>query len=206
MRRTARVVAVLVMAAGLQVPTLAFTLDYDFEDLADLEALTNQYSGDGVHFGGGAVALQEGGSLNTAAGWYATSPVTVISTPGGSDYIEVLFDMPVSGVSAMYECRYSDFYLDAYDEDGGDPIASDSGAETYVEGWGHIAAAVAVSDAEGLIRSVRFHNGGSFFLIDDLHIEGTDAGPGDETPEPCTWVLLACTGIAGAVARRRRST
>ena len=28
--------------------------------------------------------------------------------------------------------------------------------------------------------------------------------PAEATPEPATWVLLACTGIAGALARRRR--
>jgi hypothetical protein len=34
--------------------------------------------------------------------------------------------------------------------------------------------------------------------------QGSPTGPSDDSPEPATWLLLACTGIAGAVARRRR--
>lgn len=38
--------------------------------------------------------------------------------------------------------------------------------------------------------------------FDDIYIgEGT---PGDEVPEPGTWLLLACTGAFGAAVRRRR--
>lgn len=36
--------------------------------------------------------------------------------------------------------------------------------------------------------------------------QGSPTGPaGDDSPEPATWVLLACTGIAGAISRRRRA-
>ena len=36
--------------------------------------------------------------------------------------------------------------------------------------------------------------------------QGAPAGPtGDDSPEPATWVLLACTGIAGAIRSRRRN-
>jgi len=196
------VVAALVIFMGLQVPAPAVTLD--FEELADQEALTDQYVGYGVDFGDGARALREGGSLNTGAGWYAPSPYTVIVPRAGSDYVEVYFDMPVLSVGAMYECRYSNLYLKAYDADGGDPLASAWGGPTYYDSLSrHIAAPLGVSDPMGRIRSVRFHDGGSYFLLDDLSFEAAPLS--SEAPEPGTWLLLTATGIAGVIARRRRS-
>lgn len=35
-------------------------------------------------------------------------------------------------------------------------------------------------------------------------VPDTKDGPGHETPEPGTWLLLACTGGFGAAVRRRR--
>jgi len=45
---------------------------------------------------------------------------------------------------------------------------------------------------------------GDHICIDNIWLTAPP-GSSDDSPEPATWLLLACTGLAGAVARRRRS-
>ncbi len=206
MRRTAIALTALVVALAFAVPASAVDFTLDFEDLSDMEAVTNQYhTSYGVIFGDAVTALQESpGSLNTLAGFNAPSGVTVIGTFSPSWYIDVWFDTPVASVDAMYESTRT-FYLEAYN--GTAWLSTTSGAETYFTGVGHVAQNISVSDADESITRVRFHDAGNYFLVDDLHVTGPDAPPpADDSPEPCTWVLLACTGAAGAIIRRRRKT
>jgi LPXTG-motif cell wall-anchored protein len=40
--------------------------------------------------------------------------------------------------------------------------------------------------------------------IDNIEMGGGGTGPGNGSPELSTWMLLACSGLAGVVLRRRR--
>ncbi len=190
MRTVIAGVALLVMVVGLHAPALAFTLDYDFEDLANGETVAEQYAADGVHFGAGVLAVDPAGPS-----YPPHSGDIALQTVSTQPYLDVTFDTPANYVEAWYTSYYG-LSLEAYDSSN-DLISSVWGAANLAD-----SCQLSVGGSGSEIAWVRFHDSGNLYIVDDLHIEGPD--PDDAVPEPCTWVLLSATGIAGVIARRRR--
>ncbi len=197
MTRTVLCIVVIGVAMSLVMPALAFTLD--FEGLPDQHY---HYGGDqnlgsyypGLTFGPDVTVLDRVIYGYNDAQYPPHSGNAVIFWDSGS-YIDVALATPAGSVSAWYSSA-DDLTMEAYDA-AGSLIASTVGSANLFS-----SRFIGLSDPTAGIARVRFLHRPNYCVLDDLTVTGS--GGSDDSPEPFTWVLLACTGIAGAIARRRR--
>jgi hypothetical protein len=200
---------VIVLVAGSVSPGLAFTLD--FEGIADHhmhnytegvnQSLGNYYgSAWGVHLGPTVYVLDQsyrGGGFDASRFPPHSGSAVIYSHP--NTYFDMTLDAPASSVSLWYSAEGT-VGLDAFDSEGALLTSAQGGSSMGA------SAQLTVSDADGRISSVRLFDDGNYFTADDICVvPAAPAPPLDETPEPCTLILLGASGVLIGAVRRRRS-
>lgn len=196
---------VLVLLASCATVSLAqtpFTLT--FEDLPDQYMFnyaggTTQNLGDyfaptyGVHFNPYVEVADEsyGGGYNNYA--YPPHSGTAVIGTGGNAYFDITLDTPAYSVSLWYTAstKCDGVTLSAFDT--ADNLLDSAWGASNLYNYDQLE----VSDTSGGIARVRLADSGGFFTADDVSV--------NPTPEPCTLILLGCSGLLVGAIRRRRA-
>jgi hypothetical protein len=187
--------AVLLFAATAQ----ASMITLNFDALAPVTPLTNQFSGLGVTFSNSATPLR---AQNATPGPPFTSPIAILPENFvGVNTNRADFSIPVNTVSVTLGDFDEDadvLHLELYDA-GNILLGSDvQNLAASVNGGLNLSVALGTSNVAYALFYGRGLNDSNSVYFDNF-IFGTPSA----VPEPATLVLLG-TGLAGVVARRRR--
>lgn len=169
----------------------------DFEGLADLTPVTDQYIGFGLTFSN-ATAITAGISLNQIE-IPPRSGSNVVYDNGGP--IIINFSVPVSNAGG-YFTYYTNITLTAYDSSNNliATVPSSFSANYVGAGIGTPWEFLQVASAGGISRiEIAGHPSGGSFTLDDF----TDTPPSTAVPEPTTILFLSLGSGLLAVARSR---
>jgi len=185
----------LLACASTGVAEPAFTLDFegipiDYNYWGGHQNLGDYYAAEyGVHFGPNVVTLDR-----TVGGYnyygYPPHSGTAVIRPYTGEYFDITLDQSAYSVGLWYSTGAS-VWLKAYDSTG-NLLDSAYGARNYMK-----SSPLTVSDGSGRIARVRLSDGGNLFVADDISVQAT--------PEPCTLILLGCSGVVIGILRRRHS-
>jgi hypothetical protein len=138
--------------------------------------------------------LQVGSSWGT---WSSDSPVVLWNY--NESAVIGTFDSAVRGFGLEMEPNpFSVYDMTLKLEDG-------SSLTQAVNGSGGAAFFGFVSDTPVVTYWQAFIDGETDFAMGNLVVASPEDGGGNGSPELSTWMLLACSGLAGLVIRRRRS-
>lgn len=173
----------------------------DFENLADGEIVTTQYSGQGVNFAGQTIALQAGGLLNEFE-FPPRSGVTVVVSDVGE--LGIAFNAPQASVGGFFT-HFSPITLTAFDALD-NPVGSSTSAagDNTVSSGNPPNEFLGTSSLTGILR-VAIVGLPNEFTLDDLTF--TSLPPVIDVPEPGIGLLeigmLALSAVA--VSRLQRT-
>lgn len=178
------VFAAALLSAALGNGNVAAVL-IDFETLADLDTVTNQFAPLGIAFSN-AIALQAGLSLNESD-FPPNSDVTAVANDGGP--ITLSFSQPALDVGAFFTYT-APLTLTAFDSLGGTlgSVTSAFGANFASSGTGAPNEFLQLAFAGGISSlTITGDPLGNSFVLDDLSFNLVRA-----VPEPAsTWLLAA---------------
>lgn len=193
----------LLIALSITIPTVCLADVIDFESLNDSDAITNQFSGQGVLFSN-AVALAAGISLNE----FEAPPHSGSIVAGASgDPLEIDFTTPVNSFFAFF--TYSEqLTLKVFDPSNNllatiqsafsnnEALSGDAGSSPN-EQLGLNASSI----GRVTVTNADLAAGTSFFVIDDLTF--TPAPGVTPVPEPSAFILLSLGLVALAFSQVR---
>jgi hypothetical protein len=182
--------------AGANKARAAPTIVIDFESLADLEVVDDQFLALGADFGGTASVLQAGTTLNPL--FPPNSGVNVIyDDPSlGSGIIRVDAVSSLWAFAGGYVTGNTDVTLTAYAIDGTVLGSASTGGANYVGAGTGLLPNIYLSVAAQGIAYVEFSDTGNTYVVDDFTLQAIPA-PGA--------ILLGGigVGIVGWLRRRR---
>ena len=174
-----------------------------FEDLSDLDPLSNQYTGLAFQGGLGLLSGAQGGSLNE------------IDFPPHGGFVVAYSDVPLQidfdsalGQVGAYFSYVGGLRLNAYDAGGTLLGSTDSAFSNNTATGGDPGSQVnefiglsGIGDIHRIVIESTDPNGGAF-VFDDLSFDSPAAPQG--LPEPATWALGTLAALTATATRRRR--
>ena len=180
------------------VPAMA-AVTIDFESLADLETVYDQFIALGADFNGsGTVLSKSTGSLN----WTQFPPYSgdkvIYDWPNGTIRVDSVG--PTWTMAGGYVTGDRDVTLTAYASDGSVLGTAHTGGANYVDSGTGLLSNIFLSVSNPVISYVMFTDTGSTYTVDDFSFE-----PSSVIPAPGA-ILLAGIGAALVGWLRRRRT
>lgn len=175
----------------------------DFEGLADFDAVTNQYAGQGVTFTGAVAAVAPPSGTLNEIDFPPVSGITVVTNDLFTSMLIEFGPYPFLGVSGWF--TYGDYGLT------GDPLTVSAFSPTdalnpilsltLAENLG--SPALLSFSGIGPIASLRASGGrDSYFTLDDLSVNDAVIPGRTVVPEPSAFALMVL-GLAGVTLLRR---
>lgn len=197
MKKLTIFIALCLALAGANTARAAPTIVIDFESLADLEVVDDQFLALGADFGATASILQAGASLNPI--FPPNSGVNVIyDDPAlGTGTIRVDAVGSLWAMAGGYVTGNTDVTLTAYAIDGTALGSASTGGANFIGAGTGLSPNIFLSVTANGIAYVEFSDSGNTYVVDDFTLQAIPA-PGA--------ILLGGIGVGLVGWLRRRRT
>jgi len=184
--------ALMAPGSGLAAPTVI-----DFESLADLEVVDNQFLGLGADFGGTTSILRAGSSLTPAFPPNSGSNVIFDDPQLGTGIIRVDAVGSLWAMAGGYVTGNRNVILTAYASDNSVLGSASTGGANYIGAGTGLLPNIFLSVTAPGIAYVQFSDSGNTYTVDDFTLQPIPA-PGA--------ILLGSIGVGLVSWLRRRRT
>jgi hypothetical protein len=184
--------ALMVSSSGLAAPTVI-----DFESLADLEVVDNQFLSLGADFGGTASILRAGTSLNPVFPPNSGSNVIFDDSTLGTGIIRIDAVGSLWAMAGGYVTGNKNVTLTAYASDNSVLGTASTGGANYIGAITGLLPNIFLSVTAPGIAYVQFSDTGNTYVVDDFTLQPIPA-PGA--------ILLGGIGVGVVSWLRRRRT
>lgn len=182
----------MVSSSGLAAPTVI-----DFESLADLEVVDNQFLSLGADFGGTASILRAGSSLNPIFPPNSGSNVIFDDPTLGTGIIRIDAVGSLWAMAGGYVTGNKNVTLTAYASDNSVLGTASTGGANYIGAITGLLPNIFLSVTAPGIAYVQFSDTGNTYVVDDFTLQPIPA-PGA--------ILLGSIGVGVVSWLRRRRT
>jgi len=197
MKKLTIIFALCLALAGANTVRAAPTFVIDFESLADLDIVDDQFLALGADFGGTASILRAGASLSSAFPPKSGSNVIFDDPQLGSGIIRVdAVGLPWA-MAGAFVTGNTDVTLKAYASDGSLLGSASTGGANYVGAGTGLSPNIFLSVSAPGIAYVEFSDTGNTYVVDDFTFQAIPA-PGA--------ILLGGIGVGLVGWLRRRRT
>ena len=197
MKKLTLIFALCLALAGANTVIAAPTIVIDFESLADLAVVDNQFLALGADFGATASVLRAGSSLNPIFPPKSGSNVIFDNPQLGSGIIRVDAVGSLWAMAGGYATGNTDVTLTAYSAGGSVLGTASTGGANYIGSGTGLLPNIFLSVTAPNIAYVEFSDTGNTYTVDDFTLQAIPA-PGA--------ILLGGIGIGLVGWLRRRRT